>query len=232
VAELDSRRLTASDLSDREARADLAMARSATGPEVWSGRALNVLLRSLVHKGNLNRGPNIPLEPSVLRGINLNDKSSRGNLGLLKGGAELNWPAGLQDDKFKAARDGLEGRLRAAARQLKEDESAQPATLRALRGDYRALSEALDSNVRAMPPTEYIGARRYLNQVQDAIKALAGPRAAHRGPAGTGYAGDLVDHMARHGLAFAPAVPGDEAAYTALHRALLAFEAGLKGNSR
>ena len=40
---------------------------------------------------------------------------------------------------------------------------------------------------------------------------------------------ESVAAMAAQGLTFAPAVPADAASYVALHRALVAYEAALKG---
>ena len=39
---------------------------------------------------------------------------------------------------------------------------------------------------------------------------------------------ELVNYMARSGLRFAPATPGDEPAYAALWRALADFDAGMR----
>jgi hypothetical protein len=229
--DIERNRPTAITLRDREVAADLDMARSAAvGPEIWSGRALNVLLRSIINKGNLNRGPNISLEPSVVRNLNMSDKSTRGNLGLIKGGADLSWPVALQDDKFKTMRERLSDYLKTAARQLKEKEGVEPATLKTLRSDYRELSEALDNNVGSISPTEYIESRRFLNQVNDAIRALANPKLVQWAPVGKTTVAELVDHMAKNGLEFAPATEGDAAAYTAVFNGLRAFESSLGGS--
>ena len=68
-----------------------------------------------------------------------------------------------------------------------------------------------------MSPAQYIEAKRYLNQLSAAIKALSDPKVANyfnnRWNAKGKNVAELVSHMKREGLAFVPATPGDEAAY-------------------
>lgn len=39
---------------------------------------------------------------------------------------------------------------------------------------------------------------------------------------------EMISHLTREGLTFAPAAPGDEAAYRAVYQALRAFDASLQ----
>jgi len=65
----------------------------------------------------------------------------------------------------------------------------------------------------------------------DALLALQDPNVAHffdrKYEARGKTVGDLVDYMSKNGLRFAPAVPGDEAAYRALQTFLAAYDDGL-----
>ena len=70
------------------------------------------------------------------------------------------------------------------------------------------------------------------NQVADAIKSLSNPKAINYFnntwiTKGKNVA-ELVDHLTREGLTFAPAAPGEEAAYTSLYQSLRAFAAGMQ----
>jgi hypothetical protein len=221
----------APDLRAFEDEGDRRMAeRARPGPEVWSGRALNSLLRSVADKGGLGRGPNIPLGEDTLKGLNLTDGSSRGNPGLLKDTDKLGdistWPAALQERQYDEQRKRLVRNLRLAAAALKDRETPDRATLKDLRAGYRALSEGLEASVRELSPSQYIEARRFLNQVRDATRALADPKVTSRAPTGQTVA-ELVDYMRSNGLEFAPATAGDERAYNALYNALRSFERSL-----
>jgi hypothetical protein len=98
--------------------------------------------------------------------------------------------------------------------------------------DLGGLSERLSGSGSDLSPSQYIEARRYLNQVGDAVAALSDPKVgAYLNPGWAGKArnvADLTNFMARSGLRFAAATPGDEPAYAALYRALADFDAGLR----
>jgi len=229
----DRMRPTAQDVRDREMNTDLNRARKdPPATEIWSGRSLNDLLRSINNAGRLSRAPSVPLEEDMLRGINLTDQSSRGNIGLLKDGGKLNWPLPLQDTSYDEARKRLSRNMVLAVQQLKDKDPLQPGTLADMRADYKAINDRLTSNVGDLPPSQYIEARRYLNQLDDAIRALEDPRATNffnnTWTAKGKNVAELVDHMKSNGLRFAPAAPGDEGAYSALYQALRNFEAGMQ----
>jgi hypothetical protein len=80
--------------------------------------------------------------------------------------------------------------------------------------------------------SSYIGGSRFLNQFEDAVRALEQPDVANHfngvfRPKGVKTVAELVEHMNSHGLRFAPAVAGDESAYRALHSALAACDRAL-----
>lgn len=228
-------RPTAQDVRDRDREADLNRARR-DPPEVdiSSGRALNDLLRSVQAPGKaLNRAPTIPLTEDTLKNINVANEGSRGNVGLLKDG-DLKWPMPLRAAEFEEPRNDLNKKLALAVQQIKEKDPVERSTLNDIHADVKAISDKLAANVTDMAPSEYIEARRYLNQVRDAVRALEDPNVANyfnntwsaRGET----VGELVNNM--KGMRFAPATPGKEAAYRALYQALQQFEAGLQTASK
>jgi hypothetical protein len=233
----DQVRPTAPKVRDREMATDLERARKDPPPtEVWSGRALNELLRSVQHH-KLSRTGSPSLDEDVLKNINLSDKASRGNIGMLKDGGRLSWPTSLQESPFDEARKRLSRNIRRAVDQVKNDkEPVEPALLKDINADFKALNSTLSDSADELSPAQYIEARRYLNRLGEAITALSDSRVVHsldnsRSVKARNVA-ELVSHMTREGLAFAPATPGDEAAYNALYVALRNYEASLTAASK
>jgi hypothetical protein len=106
--------------------------------------------------------------------------------------------------------------------------------LKDIESDVKTLNSKLDDRDTAneLSPSQYIEARRYMTQVEQAVKALRSPSAANyfndTWKAQGRTVSELVETMSKNGLSFAPATQGDEAAYTALYQALRAFEGGLQ----
>lgn len=229
----ESMRPTATKMRDREMAADLDEARrTATDTDIQSGRALNTLLRNIQVSGRLNQGQNVPLDEEVLRHVNLSGGTSAGSVGMLKDGVKLPWPDGLQDQQFDEARKRLTRNLRQAVDTLKDKEPIPEALMKDIRGDNKALADKLAESANDLSPAQYVEARRFLNQLNGAIKALADPKVANyfnntwnaRGKS----VAEMISHLTREGLTFAPAAPGDEAAYRAVYQALRAFDASLQ----
>jgi hypothetical protein len=203
--------------------------------EVYSGKALNDLLNDLK---NLRRrrvdGPRIPLDPDMLTHINVRGHGS-GNFGLLKHGGRFAWPLGLGDLQpaglARKVRNVLETKAIEAVRQAESGE-VSPGLLKDLRNNVGKLRRLLVRNISAVSTGRYIEAKRFLNHFDEATQALGQADAGHyfdRTYAARGKTvAQLVDHMARHGLTFAPAVLGEEAPYRALHEALAAYSVALR----
>lgn len=227
----DSVRPTSPKLIRAEKAVDLDEARNyASATKIWSGDALNELLRSVIKSGKLNRGPGISLDESTLKNLNLTDRSSRGNVGLLKDGGKLNWPLVLHEAPFDETRAELGVKLRNAVDQLKELKKVEPRTLKDAEALHKTLTDKVNDSADDLTPAQHIEAKRYLNQVGQAIRALQSPNARkyfdNTWNAKGKTVAELVAHMRDEGLEFAPATSGDEAAYRALYNALRNFEAG------
>lgn len=211
--------------------------------DIWSGRALNALLRHLVTQiGDGAKGPRVPLSEDVAKHINVKVGDSVGNVALLKNKGELEWPDALQGSTFKDSREQINALMQRAYRSVDSGNTPDAATLNDLQAQYRKLYELLRNNVSELKPDEYIEARRYLNEVSQTIKGLQDPNVVHQfsedwKPRKARSVAELVQHMRGKGLLFAPASEGDQAAYVALYHALAAFDAGmtrvagLRGNS-
>jgi hypothetical protein len=205
--------------------------------EIWSGRSLNVLLRAdAAQQSKGNRGPTVNIPEDVLKHINLTvGTGGTGNIGLLKTDT-LRWPLPLTGTEFAEPVKNLNERIPEAREQARLNNSVAPGLLKDIQKDVQRLQDALHDRVGEMPPVEYSESKRYLNQLGEAVKALQDPNVQNYltgkyAPKGKTVA-ELVDNLTRvQGLEFAPATPGDEAAYRALYQAMHAYDLGLAQNN-
>jgi hypothetical protein len=96
----------------------------------------------------------------------------------------------------------------------------------------QGLQDALLREISEMAPPDYIESKRFLNNLSEAVKALSDPNIQNyltgKYAAKGRNVAELVDNMTKvQGLQFAPASPGDEAAYRALYRALQTYDSGM-----
>jgi hypothetical protein len=199
-----------------------------TEAQISSGQALNDIVADLAStEQTVPRGPAAPLSEELLRRISLTTGAGAGNTGLLKNGARLPWPSALSDERSKADRDLVDSLVSEARRQAvsgRVDEGA----LKELAAASRRLHQKLASDIKELAPKQYAETSRFLGQLDDAIHVLGRPDAGdyltRKCVAEGKDVAELVRNMTAKGLRFAPAAPGDEAAYVALHRALAAYD--------
>jgi hypothetical protein len=202
--------------------------------EVWSGDALNKLLKSLQQVQSTGvRGPTVSLNQSLLQQVNVTPGSAvntGANIGVLRSGQALSWPLALSDSRYDRDRNAVDQLVKEAVSSLL-DGKLQPKTLRDLNTHLRNLETELRKQVTELPTAQYLDAKRYIGQVQNAVKALEQPDATNFFNSKWSAQGDdvasLVDYMTNHGLLFASATRGQESAYTALHRAFVNYYSGL-----
>jgi len=226
----ESMKLTAPQMRERDLATRLDDARrDPPRTDIWSGKAMNELLRSILRDGKTTRGPSISLEEDTLKHINLTVQGKAGNVGLLKNGGKLDWPLPLEDKMFDEERKELSSNIKQAVDQLKEDKKVGKDTLNNIVADYKKMKDKLENSADEFSPSQYIEANRYLGQVGDAIKALQDSKVSNyfnnTWNAKGKTVAELVSHLKKEGLQFAPAAPGDEAAYNSLYHALRSYEA-------
>ena len=82
-----------------------------------------------------------------------------------------------------------------------------------------------------MSPSEYITAKRYVNQIQGAVTAMTSPGAVNyfnrKWVAKGNNGAELVRHMKEKGLQFTAAGQGSEVSYRVLYNAFLVYNAGM-----
>jgi hypothetical protein len=231
------RQHTPSFAEDQERIAALHLRRAqntAAITEIWSAKSLNELLKDLkkLH-GDKVAGPEIELDPDVLKQINIQAGKGNGNVGILRNEGRLSWPIGLTDDLKNGAEEAKEIRSILDSQALRAVQQAangkvNVGVIKDLKKNVADLQKILTSNVKEMPTSEYIEAKRFLNNFEDAIKALqeenVGTYFNQNWVSKVKTVQDLVDLMTKKGLTFAGAVSGDEAAYQALYNALVAYD--------
>jgi hypothetical protein len=220
---------------ERQRQLQLQINRSLNDPpssEIWSGQALNNIIADIrkVEEKNPNR-PSVNIDDDVLRHINLSP--GMGNPGLLRNEGRLHWPLTLQGDDFKSQRELLNSLAPEAVRQAVNGR-VDPGSLKDMVDSVAKMRQTLAANIRDLTPNQFIEANRFLSQFDDALKILGRPDAGdlirpQLAGKSTSVA-DLLKYMGDKGLLFAPAVAGDESAYAAIHRALVAYDNEVKGN--
>jgi hypothetical protein len=217
---------TSEQLRQDQIRRDLDRARHEPPiSDIISGKSLNDLLHHLTGDPAVGRGPNVPIDEDVLKHINVTSPNNdNASLGLLKDDGKLQWPSALSGKEFEEARTNLSRRLEDVVGDLKFSNPVQQGKLNDLKkylGDLRSQVQKSE-----LSPSDYIAAQGYLDQVDAALQALSDSNVVanfnHKFNAKN--VAELVDGM--KGLDFAPAAPGDEWAYKALHDALVAYDYG------
>jgi hypothetical protein len=194
--------------------------------ETQSGTALNFLLadlRDLQAQGI--HAPDVTLDEETLRHINVLMGRSNGNPGLFKDNGRLSWPLILRGPDFQRERDAINF---LAPKAIEQARQGRMINLPELADVVQALHVRLYARIGDISTPDYIGTKRFLIQLDEAIKLLRQPDAgkyfnqtyAARGKT----AAELVRHMTQLDLRFAPAVGGDVPAYRALHQILAAYD--------
>jgi hypothetical protein len=210
---------------DREQALETKLRRSLNNPpvtEITSAEALNTILDYMKSfPDEALAYANGRLDQDGLKHIRVaGGKGS--NLGVFKKDGGINWCPVLKDDLFATQRRQINKLARELVASLSDDEPVDRGTLKRLSQAAEQLQAKLTKNAKEFDADEYIEAKRFLRSLDASIVSL--------GKAGAGApgaqlrartAGALVRDMAREGLRFAPAAPGDEDAYVALHTALV-----------
>ncbi len=201
--------------------------------EIWSGKALNDLLADLrklppskPEAGQLVNVQQLPLDEDGLKHLNVT--KGNGNIALLKNEGRLTWPVALSSPDFKEQRERINSLAQAAVRQAEFNNQVDPGTITQLGSDVESLHRQLKKSGGDLPFALYTEAKTFLNNLDDALGAL---RQRDVGSYFTGKFAikaktvpELVEHMTKQGLQFAPAMAGDESAYAALHQALANYD--------
>jgi len=224
---------TYTEEQERIARNTLKRIQSASAPgEVVSGKSLNYLLDD-VHKfrGKEVSLPPITLPDDVLKHVNVTTELH--SLGILRDGGKLVWPAALQQMTSEAQRRQIEAEAQAlvqGAHNGKRDANAS----KDLRIEVNRLLEQLLKKANDFDTGPYMEAKRFLTDLESSRMAIERGEAAAQlefqkvvNEGKVRNINDLLNVMVQNGWKFSPALQTDEAAYRALHSALVAYDVAL-----
>ena len=240
---LYEREKTPTSEEERQRRQLEQLNRSRNNPpltEIWSGKALNDILTDLQKfpakgpiAGQLVTLQQLPFDEDDLKHINVT--RGAGNIGLLKNDGRLSWSVALAGDEYKEQRERVNALTQAAVRQAEFNGRVDPGTSTQLTNDVDSLQRQLRKKSGDLSFALYTEAKTFLSSLEDAIRALRQP------DVGNYFTGkfaikaktlpELVALMTQQGLQFAPAVPGDEAAYAALHQALANYDLAVQAQT-
>jgi hypothetical protein len=198
--------------------------------DIYSARTLNTLLAQLTSSaGSLPEDLSIEIDDSILQRINLTSTRSGAHFGLLRDEGKLSWPSALQDLPSQEEANDLHKQVESLIRQALaqgKDGPVDAAILAKLRSQVEQLGLLLKRTIRNVSPSSYLAAKRFLSDLEDAVKVLGAADAAQyiRGTysARGKTVAELLRYMSDNRLKFAAAMSGDEAAYVKLTEALAA----------
>jgi hypothetical protein len=216
------------DLVDAAIRTDLETARRDPPPtEIWSGKSLNSLMNNLLKSPRPTAGPQIPLAEDVVRGLNMVDKSSRGDLSLAKDEGKIAWPESLQEEAFDVPRDRFSKMFGQAMGQINSGEMPDFKLVREMRKDLKVMETTLEDLVEKISPGAYLSGRRVINQMKTQVAGMSDPAVVKSSRSWRNEVKTVADLVGQcqKGMSFGPSVsPGDERAYTAAYYALRNYE--------
>lgn len=224
---------TAAEIQERQWQAELArMRNNPPSVDIWSGAALNTLLRSIQNlQGQVGTGPTIQLDPALLAKISVTDGTSFGQ-GLLAQGPALTWPFAIEGFTFfDEGRKRMDMDMSEALQQSKAGKRVEANLITGMRATLDGLRTTLREHLSDLTPSQGVQARRFLNDLQDTIRTLETPAAANFASGKWAARGDtvseLVMNLTNNGLRFAPAAPGNEFAYNSLFQSLVQYDRAL-----
>ena len=195
-----------------------------------SANALNILLTDLQgFQTQKTKAADVAIDPAVLASINVVVSGNNGNVGALKHEGGIQWPATLRSPEFDSDRQRIDVSIRKA---VDNAINANAVDLHDVNGALATMHSRLASKIEEISAPEYIRAKRLLDELDDAVKVLGQPDAGNyfnqTYTAQGRTVAQLVQAMTRRDLRFAPAVPGDEAAYLVLQRALAEYDRAVR----
>lgn len=199
--------------------------------EISSGKSLNILLDDLRRTmgTNVPSSEAIPLGEDVLRHVNVTGlRSSSRNLGLLRNDGRFTWPPALQQLLPQNVREEIEVQAQAVV-EMASNGKRPGSLLIDLQKSVDKTRDHLVAKINDVPTSQFIEAKRFLDDFDDARRALQAGDAVRyfefqKWVSGGKSIQEVVEYLSGKGLSFAPAVLGDESAYQALHSALAAYD--------
>ena len=195
--------------------------------EVVNGTSLNYLL------DDLRKFPSkkISLEPINLSEAvltHLNVTSTKYGMGLLRDDGIVTFPVALQERMSVKQRKDLEEQLKDLVKGAYKG-NIDGNVLKDVRAEMEKLREDLVKRTNETPTGQYMEAKRFLQELDEATLAVEAKEAQNQAKFQRFIEGgrsiqDVVDFMVKNGYRFGRATARDEAAYRATHSALATFD--------
>jgi hypothetical protein len=202
-----------------------------TEDQVFSGQVLNDLLgaiRGLETKGTRAESPFLPAE--LLTAVNLSSGANADVLMMLRGGRPV-FPTVLSAPEWAGVKADLERSLTPVVDAVVVGKKADAGASERLTAAVRKARVDLAPAVRDATIQDGMDLVRFLNGLDILAKSAREPSQTGLFPAKWSTVGasvaDLVQHMSRFQLAFAPASAGGEESYHSLHRGFVAYYVAL-----
>jgi hypothetical protein len=196
--------------------------------KIVSGDALNDILREVMRvEAKGAKGPSAFIPPLLLEDIRFAGAPAADLLNLVRLGDHLRFPPGLDAVPLTEPRLALDRDFAAVAAVVQTGKSPEAAKVAKLGDSFQKFQDPAAVAIKELPFEEAAAARRFLNRVANAIKALKGGAATGLiDPKWSGEGltvADLVRHMTKHKLLFGPAPRGRDEAYATMHRNLVTY---------
>ncbi|MCI0380632.1 MAG: hypothetical protein L0215_23860 [Gemmataceae bacterium] len=208
---------------------------NSTEPEIVNGTALNLLLDDMrKYPGKKASVDAVQLSEDMLLHLNVSRNSA--SLGILRNDGKFYWPVGLQELVSADQRKLIEAQAATLVKNAAAGGNVDVNIVKEMRAEMDKIRDNLVRLVNDMPTNQYLDAKRFLNDFDDARIALergdAGSQLKYRHWATGGKSlQDLVDYMIQNGLRFGSAVMGDESAYRAVYSGMAALDVALNAQS-
>lgn len=174
-----------------------------------------------------------PINPAMLRTINVKvgTAGAAPGAGLLKNAGKLTWPLVLRGPRQKAIDKLLPTACSQAASGTLELSSYTKivSELESMREELRK-----QYHKEKISGSMFLGGQSYIDSLTSSLKVLQRPDAAKFFDGSYTAQGrnvpELIDNMTANGLAFAPATPGNDSSYFALHNAFVSYVRTAQGS--
>jgi hypothetical protein len=200
--------------------------------EITDGKTLNAmlpLLQSLSEQGSM--GAPIAIPQSMVNELNISG-SGTSSAGMLRGGGQVDWPPALRGPQSKKLDKLLPAAVDAATAGTLDGKM-----MKQVRTELKTMREDMRSQLQKdeIETSSYLQAIEFYNSLESSVNALERPdtrkQLAGKYSPRARNVQELVDFMTDKGVKFAPASPGNDAAYQVVHDAFVRYARTAQGSS-
>jgi hypothetical protein len=203
--------------------------------EITNGTAMNILLPFLTQlaQNSYHGGPPVVLNQEMLKLINVSSGTATAGAGLLKDGGKLRWPFVLRGPLQEKIDPLIQQGVALAAQ-----DNLTPKLYNQIDRGLKDITEDLRKQFHReeIDGGGFLEGKRYLESLQNSVALLKSPNAPKIFGGAFAARGVTVDevamNMSSQGLKFAPAQPGNEAAYFSVYNSFKQYALASQGGSQ